>query len=149
MIPATAVITAIMEQAERQLGRAEDFNDDDVAAFTCILSDLLSLDDYLMDDPETMTRKIHEACQEARGIAWDECHKIYVLMDDEQVSLMRTYEYPTIITAEQATPGIMELYLQDWYKRSCSLKFVSAVRTVDGDPGEGFTDLVPQCQEWL
>ena len=32
---------------------------------------------------------VFNSVQEAKAIAWDTCHKIYVLMDDEQVQKMR------------------------------------------------------------
>jgi hypothetical protein len=34
--------------------------------------------------------------------------------------------------------------IQDWYADSCGLRFVSAVRTVGGDPNEGFISLIEQ-----
>jgi len=41
---------------------------------------------------------VKERVVDAKAIAWDTCHKIYVLMDDEQVELMRGYEYDPLIT---------------------------------------------------
>ena len=43
--------------------------------------------------------EVEDSLSYAKAIAWDTCHKIYVLMDDEQVALMRQYEYDPIITA--------------------------------------------------
>jgi len=37
--------------------------------------------------------------------------------------------------------------IKDWYATSCGLRFVSGVRSVDGDPNEGFIDLIPQCAD--
>ena len=34
---------------------------------------------------------VKERVSEAKAIAWDTCHKIYILMDSEQVDLMRGY----------------------------------------------------------
>lgn len=85
-----------------------------------------------------------EYLQDAKGIAWDTCHKIYVLMDDAQVEQMRTYNYDPLITSDEQTPSQMLETIKDWYDRSCGLKFVEAVETVDGDPNDGFTSLIPQ-----
>ena len=91
----------------------------------------------------------------AKGIAFDGCHKIYVLMDKEQVEKMRGYGYGDddgsfLITADQVTKSEMLYILENWYDGSCSLKFINAVSSVpEGtDPNEGFTDLIPQGAEW-
>ena len=34
---------------------------------------------------------VYERINDCKGIAWDNCHKIYILMDCEQVDLMRGY----------------------------------------------------------
>ena len=44
---------------------------------------------------------VTERVSEAKAIAWDTCHKIYVLMDNEQVELMREYGYDPLITKEE------------------------------------------------
>jgi hypothetical protein len=80
----------------------------------------------------------------AKGIAFDTCHKIYVLMDDRQVELMREYEYDEIRTADQMTKAEMFDTLKKWYAESCGLKFISAVETTSGDANDGFTTLVEQ-----
>lgn len=87
---------------------------------------------------------VEEWLDEAKGIAWDTCHKIYILMDNEQVEQMREYGYDVLFTAEEKTPTEMTLLVREWYDDSCMLRFVSAIRTVDGDPNDGFTDLIPQ-----
>lgn len=92
---------------------------------------------------------IEERLADARGIAWDTCHKIYLLMDDEQVSLMRGYGYDTLITVDdnQATPEIMFRWLEKWWSESCSLRFIDAVSTNTTDPNQGFESLIPQFDE--
>ena len=88
--------------------------------------------------------KIEKTLERSVSIAFDTCHKIYVLEDEEQHELMVSYGYDPLIRIE--TIGVKEALktLKDWYKNSCFLKFISAVRTVDGNPNEGFTDLIPQ-----
>ena len=87
---------------------------------------------------------IEERVSEARAIAWDTCHKIYVLMDDEQVELMRGYEYDLIITKEELTSEEMLSTLEKWYEDSCGLRFIQAVNTNHIDPNAGFESLVEQ-----
>jgi len=90
--------------------------------------------EYWLDVRDTLT--------EARAICWDGCHKIYVLMDDAEVTVMQNYGYDTI---EVTDPDEALLDLKDWYERSCFLRFVNAIETVDGgDRNEGFTTLIPQ-----
>lgn len=87
---------------------------------------------------------IEERVSEAKAIAWDTCHKIYLLMDDEQVELMRGYEYDPLITKEEMTSEEMLLTLEKWYEGSCGLRFIEAVSTNHIDPNAGFESLVEQ-----
>ena len=91
--------------------------------------------------------KVEDYVQTAKGIAWDECHKIYVLMDDEQVELMRGYGYDPVITSSVANPHSMLELLKCWYEESCELKFIEAVTTNHEDPNAGFETLISQFDE--
>ena len=91
-----------------------------------------------------MNTELREYAYNARGIAWDTCHKIYVLMDDEQVALMRQYEYDPLITSDEMTPEQMSEQVMEWFEDSCGLRFVNAVHTNPLDPNEGFIDIIPQ-----
>jgi hypothetical protein len=73
---------------------------------------------------------VRERVSEAKAIAWDTCHKIYVLMDDEQVNVMREYQYDDLITKEKMTTDEMVDTLEDWFGASCSLRFIQAVSTI-------------------
>lgn len=90
---------------------------------------------------------VAERVKDAKGIAWDGCHKIYVLMDDDQMELMKAYDYDPLIYAEWTTPEKMLELLKKWYDESCGLKFISAVTTNNEDPNAGFEDLIPQFEE--
>ena len=91
-----------------------------------------------------------EKVREAKAIAWDTCHKIYILMDDEQVSQMIEYGYgEDMLKAGDLTPNEMLDTLEDWYANSCGLRFIQAVRTVKGDPNEGFVNVIEQGGEWV
>ena len=92
---------------------------------------------------------VEDRVEDAKAIAWDTCHKIYVLMDDEQVSLMRQYEYDPIITKDEMSATEMAETIKKWYAESCGLRFVSAVSTMpEGeDANEGFETLIGQFEE--
>jgi len=81
---------------------------------------------------------VQQALSSAKGMSWDECHKIYVLMDDHQVAHMAELGYAVMAPDFDV--------LSKWFDESCSLRFVSAVRTVDGDPNEGFSNLIAQFE---
>ena len=87
---------------------------------------------------------VYEKMEDAKGIAFDTCHKIYVLMDDEQVQKMREYEYDPLYTKDQMSAGEMYETIKHWYAESCALRFVEAVSTVEGDPNDGFETLIEQ-----
>lgn len=91
---------------------------------------------------------VREALQDAKGIAFDTCHKIYVLMDDEQMAQMKEYGYDPLISADDQTADEMLTTIMDWYEDSCGLRFVQSVRTNHADPNEGFDELIPQGAEW-
>ena len=90
---------------------------------------------------------VKERIRESRGIAWDTCHKIYVLMDDEQMELMREYEYETLISADDSTPEEMISVVRKWWAASCDLRFIDAVRTHPDNPNLGFETLIGQFEE--
>lgn len=85
------------------------------------------------------TIDIEYALETAKGIAWDTCHKIYILMDDNQMELMTKYGYDPLIHADTTTPSEMLATIKKWYADSCGLRFVDKVATPDN-----FTSLIPQ-----
>lgn len=93
------------------------------------------------------------ALADAKAIAWDTCHKIYVLMDDEQVIKSRGYGYGeepnSLFTSDQMNPQQMLEVIKNWYEQSCALRFVDAVSTMpEGkDPNEGFETLIGQFDD--
>jgi hypothetical protein len=93
--------------------------------------------------------EVYERLNYAKGIAWDTCHKIYILMDDEQMALMKRYEYDPLISANDMSVGEMFETVKQWYDESCGLRFVDAVSTVeDGeDPNNGFEVLIGQGED--
>ena len=91
---------------------------------------------------------VEDRVSDAKAIAWDTCHKIYLLMDDEQVELMREYGYDPLITSAEADPYAMFEILKNWYDDSCGLRFIQAVTTHPTDPNLGFENLVEQGEGW-
>jgi hypothetical protein len=92
-------------------------------------------------------QKVEEALEEAQGIAWDSCHKIYVLLDKEQVSIMRIYEYEYVYDTEDMSKEEMLDRLIEWYDDSCNLRFIQSIRTDYVEPNDGFEDLIEQFAE--
>ena len=90
---------------------------------------------------------VEERVSEAKAIAWDTCHKIYLLMDNEQVELMRGYGYEPLITADEMKPAEMLETLKYWYENSCFLRFVDAVSTNHEDANKGFETLIGQFDD--
>jgi hypothetical protein len=92
--------------------------------------------------------------QDARGICFDGCHKIYVLMDDQQVDEFTAYGYDIITVDDDSTDDDDEYtatvdeafaIVHDWYDMSCFLKFVNGVETADSDNrNDDYFDLIPQ-----
>jgi hypothetical protein len=93
-----------------------------------------------MVDFDLVAERLHDA----KAIAWDTCHKIYLLMDDEQVETMRGYGYDPLITNEEMSPAQMLGTVVKWYGNSCFLRFVDAVSTNHEDPNLGFETLIGQ-----
>lgn len=92
---------------------------------------------------------LEERTQEAKAIAWDTCHKIYLLMDDAQVEKMRGYGYDPLITYEEMSSDDMYRTVVDWFEQSCGLRFVEAVSSVaEGeDENLGFETIIGQGED--
>lgn len=89
--------------------------------------------------------EVEEALDTAVAITWDECHKIYVLMDEGQVELMKSYGYDPIIPVTIETDALNTL--KGWFEQSCSLRFISAVESGHENPNDGFTNLIGQFDD--
>ena len=92
---------------------------------------------------------VEDGVRDAKGIAFDGCHKIYVLMDHNQMHQMKSYGYGEdnndyLIYSTQMSAEEMFATVKQWYEDSCALKFVQAVSTVEGDANEGFENLIEQ-----
>jgi hypothetical protein len=76
-------------------------------------------------------KELHEKIDNCKGIAFDTCHKIYILMDEEELNKMKGYGYEAIIQAKHSTPSLMYSTVLNWYKNSCGLEFIDATYTLD------------------
>lgn len=76
------------------------------------------------------------AMKTAKAMHFDGCHKIYLSMDDEEVSNMEDLGYDIV------APDIA--LLSDWFDSSCELRSISSVSTNTADPNQGFAALIPQ-----
>ena len=65
----------------------------------------------------------------ADSIAFDGCHKIYVLMDRHQTEQQISYNYKHLIRAQDTTPEELEKTMWEWYEQSCELRFINAIST--------------------
>lgn len=84
---------------------------------------------------------VETAMDSAHCVAWDGCHKIYVALDEEQARwFLDEYEY----VVRAPAPAMLHM-VQDWFKDSCPLRFVSSVTTNHANPNAGFEDLIPQA----
>lgn len=88
--------------------------------------------------------KVRSFTDLADSIAWDTCHKIYVLMDKSQTEQMKSYGYETLHTSEEMSSEEMTETIDKWFEESCSLRFISAVAS--GSKGDRFSDVVSQFE---
>ena len=78
---------------------------------------------------------VEEFLESALCVAFDDCHKIYLAMDEEELNYFTSNGWTTFT----GSPLEMLDQVQEWYDvESCGLRFVSAVES-----GE-FTTLIGQ-----
>lgn len=92
---------------------------------------------------ETLTggwELVEEHLPDAKLLAFDGCHKIYLAMDDiEAMWFADNYEILASGTVEQNLAT-----LHEWFDQSCSLRFINAVWHNETDPNAGFVSLIDQ-----
>lgn len=101
---------------------------------------------------EQVWGEVEEALTDAKAIAFDGCHKIYILLDHEQVSTTAGYGYgydegTRLIHAIGSDKAEMLKTIKEWYNDSCGLRFVDTVETNEKNPNLGFTAIIPQGYE--
>jgi hypothetical protein len=90
---------------------------------------------------------IKDRLENAKGIGWDGCHKIYILMDDNQMTEMQNYGYDPLFSSDQISPNRMFELIERWWDQSCGLRFISAVSTNEINPNLGFENLISQGED--
>lgn len=106
-------------------------------------------------------QRVANAVMDCEGVAFDGCHKVYVLMDKEQVEKMRGYGYGVdtesdgsyLLTTDDHKRSELLTIVKEWYRKSCSLKFIQSIATVPGDeegdsPQDEYDNLIPQGGYW-
>lgn len=100
---------------------------------------------------EDVWEDVEEVLQNAKGIAFEGCHKIYILMDDEQMEQMKGYGYGEegsfLISSGEQNEREMLATLKDWFKQSCPLRFIESVATTEDEEDSGFRGIIPQGYE--
>lgn len=92
---------------------------------------------------DELMESVEAVIADAKLVAFDGCHKIYLAMDDEEAKWFRE-NYEIIV---ESTPEEMFDAVVDWYEGSCFLRFVSAVRHNPENPNDGFTTLIGQFDD--
>lgn len=92
-------------------------------------------------------RNVEAALTEAVSIAWDGCHKIYILMDEAQHDEMKGYGYDLLLRLDSLGAEAALAALREWYEQSCGLRFIDTVRTVKGNPNDGYEVLIGQFDD--
>jgi hypothetical protein len=93
-----------------------------------------------LDQYET---ELQELTATADSIAWDGCHKIYILQDSYQTDQMKNYGYDYLWTRDQLDTDSMINTIKQWYRESCELRLIDSVATGDHST-DLFTQVVPQ-----
>ena len=87
--------------------------------------------------------ELQELTATADSIAWDGCHKIYILQDSDQTDKMKNYGYDYLWTRDQLDTDSMINTIKQWYRESCGLRLIDSVATGDHST-DLFTQVVPQ-----
>lgn len=106
----------------------------------------------VLHDPEILElgwENVKNFLPEAKLIAFDGCHKIYLAMDDIEAQWFRdNYGNPVpplnSVVLESNNTDFLLVTLERWYDESCSLRLISAVYHDEQNPNAGFCRLIAQ-----
>lgn len=88
--------------------------------------------------------KVRDNIEDAILVAWDECHKIYMAMDETEAEWFRQ-SYPVIV---EDGPVTMLIALAKWWEASCGLRFIRAVSSNPADPNAVYETMIDQGADW-
>jgi hypothetical protein len=82
--------------------------------------------------------------KDALSVSWDECHKIYLAMDQTEADWFAAH-YDTTFTGT-----VDEMYdkIVEWWEDSCGLRFINAVSHNEINPNAGYKSLIPQFADF-
>lgn len=92
---------------------------------------------------DTVSSKVEAYIYDARLVAFDGCHKIYLALDETEAEWFRSSNGYTVV---EATPDVMLDQVLEWFDESCFLRFISGVRHNADDPNAGFVPIVEQFE---
>ena len=91
---------------------------------------------------EPWLAEVKKAVNTAVSIAWEGCHKIYIMSDETADADMLDIGYDTV-RVEDKDKAVAKLF--EWWEDSCSLRFISRIETTGGKIGnEQFFTVIPQ-----
>lgn len=91
---------------------------------------------------EPWLAKVKEAVNTAVSIAWEGCHKIYIMSDETADADMIACGYDTV-RVEDKDKAVAQLF--EWWEDSCGLRFINRIETTGGKIGnEQFFNVIPQ-----
>lgn len=100
------------------------------------------------------TAALRTALEDAKALAWDGCHKIYVILDDGALAQMTEYGYGDddsylVKVGKSAASRRHALQtLHRWWSWSCSMRFITTVHDSPTDPNKGYLSVIDQFGEW-
>lgn len=77
------------------------------------------------------------------SIAFDGCHKIYIMRDSIGTQQMQEYEYEHVVPIENVSEAVAKVV--GWYEDSCGLKFINLV-TDAGKENEDYYSVIAQFE---
>ena len=91
----------------------------------------------------TEWEKVEKHLESALCVAFDDCHKIYLAMDEVEYLYFTLNKWTTVT----GSPLEMLEQVQEWYDvESCGLRFVQSVATNLENPNAGYISLIRQGQ---
>lgn len=84
---------------------------------------------------------VETALESADSIAFDGCHKIYVLMDLNQTEQTVGYGYENVRGVTDTGEALVTL--KKWFEESCGLRFIEQVASLP-DGTDSWHTLIPQ-----
>ena len=108
----------------------------------------------LNENAEQAWARVEGALTGATAIAFEGCHKIYVALDEKEAQTFVDLGYnedgaSVLYLGKDVTYDEALAKLHEWFDQACGLKFISAVKSVPGDPNEGFSRLIEQFEDWF